>query len=63
MIINTFHKDLNDKIITFARFIQVNQLPQIDSPLTAKQYVDSARDETSLVGNNQDNDFSNNLTK
>ena len=54
---------MNDKNITGARFIQVNQLPQIDSHLTAKLYVDNAIDETSLVRNNQDNDFNNyNLT-
>ena len=33
---------MNDKNITNARFIQVNQLPQIDSHLTAKLYVDNA---------------------
>ena len=33
---------MNDKNITKARFIQVNQLPQIDSHLTAKLYVDNA---------------------
>ena len=32
----TAHIDLNDKNITNARFIQVIQLPQIDSRLTAK---------------------------
>ena len=57
---NTEHIDLNDRNITNARFIQVNQLPQIDSHLTAKLYVDNAIDETSLVRNNQDNDFNNN---
>ena len=36
LIKNTTHIDLNDRIITNARFIQVNQLPQIDSHLTAK---------------------------
>ena len=39
---NTEHIDLNDRKITNARFIQVNQLPQIDSHLTAKLYVDNA---------------------
>ena len=43
-----------------ARFIQVNQLPQIDSQLTAKLYVDTAIGEPSLIRNNQDNDFHNN---
>ena len=49
---NTDHIDLNDRNITNARFIQVNQLLQIDSHLTAKLYVDNAIDETSLVRNN-----------
>ena len=34
-------------------------MPQIDSHLTAKLYVDNAIDEISLVRNNQDNDFGN----
>ena len=60
---NNAHIDLNDRNITNARFIQVNQLPQIDSHLTAKLYVDNAIDETTLVRNNKDNDFGNyNLT-
>ena len=42
VIKNSAHIDLNDKNITNARFIQVNQLPQIDSHLTAKLYVDNA---------------------
>ena len=63
IVLNTAPIDLNDRNITNARFIQVNQLPQIDSDLTAKLYVDNAIDETSVVRNNQDNDFSNyNLT-
>ena len=53
------HIDLNDRNITNARFIQVNQMPQIDSHLTAKLYVDNSIDETSLVRNNKDNDFGN----
>ena len=32
-------------------------MPQIDSHLTAKLYVDNAIDEASLVRNNRDNDF------
>ena len=36
IIKNTAHIDLNDKDITKARIIQVSQLPQIDSHLTAK---------------------------
>ena len=42
IIKNTEHIDLNDRNITNARFIQVNQLRQIDSHLTAKLYVDIA---------------------
>ena len=56
----TKHIDLNDRNITNARFFQVNQLPQLDSHLTAKLYVDNAIDENSLVKNNQDIDFNNN---
>ena len=59
IIKNTAHIDLNDKNITNARFIQVNQLPQIDSHLTAKLYVDNSIDESSLFRNNKDNDFGN----
>ena len=60
---NNAHIDLNDRNITNARFIQVDQWPQIDSHLTPKLYVDNAVDESSLVRNNQDNDFNNdNLT-
>ena len=50
---NDAHIDLNDRNITNARFIQVNQLPQINSHLTAKLYVDNAIsdsiDESSLL--------------
>ena len=60
IIKNTEYIDGNDRNITNAQFIQVNQLPQIDSHLTAKLYVDNAIDEISLVKNNQDNDFNNN---
>ena len=53
IIKNIEHIDLNDRNITKARFIQVNQLPQIDSHLTAKLYVDNAIsdaiDESSLL--------------
>ena len=60
---NNVHIDLNDRNITNARFIQVNQWPQIDSHLTPKVYVDNAIDESSLVRNNQNDDFGNyNLT-
>ena len=60
IIENTEHIDLNGRNITNARFIQVNQWPQIDSHLTPRLYVDNAIDEESLIRNNQDNDFSNN---
>ena len=50
---NNAHIDLNDRNITNARFIQVNQMPQIDSHLTAKLYVDNtisnSVDESSLL--------------
>ena len=60
---NTEHIDLHDRNITNARFIQVNQMCQIDSHLTPKPYVDTEIDQSSLVRNNQDNDFNNfNLT-
>ena len=35
--------------MTNARFIQVNQLPQIDYHLTAQLYVDNSIDKISLV--------------
>ena len=57
---NTSYIDLNDRNITNSRFIQVNQLPQIDSHLTAKLYVDNSVDEPTLVRKNQDKDFNNN---
>ena len=56
---NNAHIDLNDRNITNARFIQVNQLPQINSHSTAKLYVDREIDQSSLVRNNKDNDFGN----
>ena len=54
---NTVHINLNDRNITNARFIHVNQWPQIDSHLTRKLYVDIAIDEQSLVRKNQNDDF------
>ena len=54
---NNAHIDLNDRNITNCRFLSVNQLPQIDSHLTAKLYSDNSIDEVSLVRNNRDNDF------
>ena len=60
---NNIHIDLNDRNITNARFIQVNQWPQINSHLKPKLDVDNAIDESTLVRNNKDNDFGNyNLT-
>ena len=60
---NYAHIELNDRNITNARFIQVKQLPQTDSHLTAKLYVDIAINEPSLVRNIQDNDLNySNLT-
>ena len=46
---NTEHIDLIDRNNTNARFIQVNQLPQMDSHLTAKMYDDNSVDESSLL--------------
>ena len=40
---------MNERNITNARFIQVNQLPQIDKHLTAKLYVHNSIDESSLL--------------
>ena len=51
---------MNDRNISNARFIQVNQICQIDSHLTPKLYVDTEIDQSSLVRNNQDIDFNNN---
>ena len=63
IIKSTEHIDLKHRNITNARFIQVNQLPQKDSHLTAKLYVDNSIDESSLVRSNEGNDFGNyNLT-
>ena len=63
IIKNTEPIDLKDRNITNARFIQINQGPQIDSHLTPRLYVDNAVYESSLVRNNQVNDFNNiNLT-
>ena len=60
---NSAHIDLSDRNITNDRFIQVNQLPQIDSHSTAELYVDNSINETSLIRNNEDNEFGNyNLT-
>ena len=59
IIKNTKHKDVNDKNITNARFIQVNQCPQIDSPLTPNLFVDNALDQFSLVRKNHDTNFNN----
>ena len=60
IIRNTEHIVLNDRNITNARFIQVNQWPQLGSHLTAKLYVYTEIDQPSLVRKNQDKDFNNN---
>ena len=60
IIKNTSHINLNDRNITNVRFISVNQLPQIDSHLTAKLYVDNLVDNTSIIRNNTDNNLNNN---
>ena len=53
IIRNSAHIDLNDRNFTKARFIKVNQLPQIDSQLTAKfcvgNSISDAVDEPSLL--------------
>ena len=54
---NNVQIDLNEGNFTNARFFQFIHLPQIDSHLTAKLYVDNSRDESSLVRNNHDKDF------
>ena len=54
---DTEHIALNDRNITNARYIQVNQLPQMDSHLTAKLYIDNTIAEPTLVRNIQDNNF------
>ena len=60
---NTVHIDVNDRNITNAIFIQVNQIHKKDSHLTAKLYVYNAINEESLVRNTRNNDFHNyNLT-
>ena len=58
---NTAHIDLNDTNNTNARFIQVNHVPQIDSHSTAKLYVDHSIGEPSVVRNNKDINFKNNI--
>ena len=63
IIKNSAHIELNDRNNSNARFIQVNQLSQIDSHLTAKLYVDNSIEESSLVRSNKDNEIGNyNLT-
>ena len=53
IIKTTEHINLNERNNNNAKFIQVNQLPQIDSHLTAKLYLDNtisvAIDEPSLL--------------
>ena len=54
---NNAHIDLNDRNITNCRFLSVNQLPQIDSQLTAKLYVDTEIDQTTLLRLHPDEKF------
>ena len=58
---NTEHTDLNDGNNTNARFIQVNQMCQIDSHSTPKLYVDTEIDQPSLLRNIQNKVFSNSI--
>ena len=51
---------MNDRNVTSAKFLQVNQLLQIDSHLTTKLYVETSIDESRLVGSSRDSDFNNN---
>ena len=48
---------MNERNFSNARFIQVNQLREGDSHLTAMLYVDNVLDEVSLVRKKQDIDF------
>ena len=58
---NTAQTDLKDRNNTDARLIQDNQLPQIDSLLIAKLYVDNSKDEPSLIRKKQHNNFNKNI--
>ena len=49
VIKNYSQLDINYKNITNANFIQVDHLPQIDSHLTTKLYVDNSVEESSLL--------------
>ena len=63
---NIFKKDIdfNDVKLENTIFVQVNYQPAVNKHLTPKVYVDNARDEITLIRNNQDNDFNNqNLSK
>ena len=40
---------MNDRVFTNAMFIQIIQLPHIDSHLSAKLYVDNSIDETTIL--------------
>ena len=55
--------DFNDFKLENIKFVKVNYQPAVNEHLTPEVYVENAIDESSLVGNNQDNDFGNyNLT-
>ena len=48
---------MNDRNITNARFIQVNQWPQIDSHSTPKLYVDNSFNDPSIIKNTDNVDL------
>ena len=55
--------DFIDNKLKNIKFVISNYQPAVNEPLTSQVYVDNAIDETSLVRNNQDNNFNNhNLT-
>ena len=55
---NIFRNDINfnDVKLENMNFVKVNYQPTVNEHLTPKIYVDNAKDESSLVRNNQDND-------
>ena len=50
--------DFNDVKLENIKFVKVNYQPAVNEHLTPKVYVDNAIDESSLVRNNKDNNFS-----
>ena len=49
--------DFKNEEIENMKFVQVNYQPAVNQHLTPKNYVDNAIDESTLVRNNQDNNF------